>query len=281
MKKLFEKIVSIATAIIGTLFMILLLVVMFQGMDIRQMDNQLVHALMITLAIVFTVLLGLSIYAAFLDTDKLSSIILFKDKESATKASMSVVKSTAKKAAKAVEGAKLTKVRLIADENGNVRLKVDLKVTTENVDDTVINVRAQVEDAFEKIYGVKFHYIDINLVKVKNNFKSDQKDIDAKVAQLKDKISANEPMVDGVSRASFEVNAQPENTENAAEEVPETDAPAEEAAGESPAEEAVTEEVAEKSEEETENAAVDTEAEQEQTSEDEEIEAETNEPTEI
>lgn len=229
MKKLFEKIVSIATAVIGILFTILLLIVMFQGMDMAQLDNQLVHALMIALAIVFAILLGLSIYAAFMDTDKLSSIILFKDKESATKASMSVVKATAKKAAKQVEGAKLTKVRLIADENGNVRLKVDLKVTTENVDDTVIRVRAQVEDAFEKIYGVHFHYIDINLVKVKNDFKSDPKDIDDKVAKLKENVASTEPMADGVSHASLEADKAEAKisdgeTEESAEARSETDA---------------------------------------------------------
>ena len=268
MKKLFEKIVSIATAIIGTLFMILLLVVMFQGIDMAQLDNQLVHALMITLAIVFAVLLGLSIYAAFMDTDKLSSIILFKDKESATKASMSVVKATAKKAAKQVEGAKLTKVRLIADENGNVRLKVDLKVTTENVDETVMRVRAQVEDSFEKIYGVHFHYIDINLVKVKNDFKSNQKDIDDKVAKLKEHVASTEPMADGLSRASFEVNKteakisddEEETAENTEGAEPEAQAETEtrEASVESAEEaetdasEAATEEPAEQPEEPTE-----------------------------
>lgn len=182
MKKILEKIISVSLMVVGLLFIALLLVVMFGAIGVDELDNQVVKALTIALSVIFAVLAVIMIASAFADRDKLNSILLFKDKESATKATVSVVKSLIKKASKRVEAAKVTKAVLIGDENNNVRLIVYIKVRSNDTEVVINRVRAEIMATCEKVLEYNFASVDFKIVGVKADYKPSDSEIDAKIA---------------------------------------------------------------------------------------------------
>ncbi|MDR0751417.1 MAG: hypothetical protein LBF12_02330 [Christensenellaceae bacterium] len=168
MKKILEKIVSVTLAFISLLFVIMMLVVMFNPEYAQNMDNSLVNVLIIIFACIYAILSGINIARAFTDSEKINSILLFKGKDSATKASITVVKKTARGATAQIEGAKLKKAVLYVDENNDVRMKVDLKITDDDVDKIVNCVRANIITTFDEVLGFRFKAIDFNVTNLKN-----------------------------------------------------------------------------------------------------------------
>lgn len=290
MKKIFEKVVTITLGVISLFFVIMMLVTAFGGLELQDFDNSIVRALLICLAVIFAVLTGLAVFAAFQDNEKLSSVMLFKNKESATKATVAVVKRTAKRVIKDIPEAKLTKVQIVADDNGNVRLKVDLKLSTDATMDVVTKVRATLIDTFANIFGIEFASIDFRIVKSKNSYVPSAAAVDKRVEELKASVEINKPAEEATETAvateasaeitedtigiipsggdaevdkASESDAPVANSANAAEEpvaeAEEVEAPYEEAAeeGEEAAEEAATEEAEAPVTEAAEETAVD------------------------
>lgn len=193
MKKIFEKVVTITLGVISLFFVIMMLVTAFGGLELSDFDNSIVRALLICLAVIFAVLTGLAVFAAFQDNEKLSSVVLFKNKESATKATVAVVKRTAKRVVKEIPEAKLTKVQIVADDNGNVRLKVDVKLATDATMEVVTKVRALLIDTFANVFGIEFASIDFRIVKSKNSYLPSAAAVDKRVEELKATVEINKP----------------------------------------------------------------------------------------
>lgn len=193
MKKIFEKVVTITLGVISLFFVIMMLVTAFGGLELSDFDNSIVRALLICLAVIFAVLTGLAVFAAFQDNEKLSSVVLFKNKESATKATVGVVKRTAKRVVKEIPEAKLTKVQIVADDNGNVRLKVDVKLATDATMEVVTKVRALLIDTFANVFGIEFASIDFRIVKSKNSYVPSAAAVDQRVEELKATVEINKP----------------------------------------------------------------------------------------
>lgn len=193
MKKIFEKVVTVTLGVISLFFVIMMLVTAFGGLELSDFDNSIVRALLICLAVIFAVLTGLAVFAAFQDNEKLSSVVLFKNKESATKATVAVVKRTAKRVVKEIPEAKLTKVQIVADDNGNVRLKVDVKLATDATMEVVTKVRALLIDTFANVFGIEFASIDFRIVKSKNSYVPSAAAVDQRVAELKATVEINKP----------------------------------------------------------------------------------------
>jgi hypothetical protein len=185
MKKLLERIVSIALTVIGALLIALLLVVMFKAVDVKELDNQVVKILIMSLSVIFAILAALCIGAAFSDNDKLKAVLMFKDKESATKATVGVVKKLAIKAAKNVPNARVSKVLLLVDDNNNVKLRINLRVKGDDTENVINLVRAQITATIAAVLDVEFASVDFKLVGVKTSYKPDDKEIDDKVKEYK------------------------------------------------------------------------------------------------
>ena len=273
MKKIFEKVVTITLGVISLFFVIMMLVTAFGGLELSDFDNSIVRALLICLAVIFAVLTGLAVFAAFQDNEKLSSVVLFKNKESATKATVAVVKRTAKRVVKEIPEAKLTKVQIVADDNGNVRLKVDVKLATDATMEVVTKVRALLIDTFANVFGIEFASIDFRIVKSKNSYLPSAAAVDKRVEELKASVEINKP-AEEATEAAVATEASAEITEDTIGIIPSggdaevdeasgSDAPvansanaAEEPAAEAEeAEEASEEEAAEEGEEAAEEAA--------------------------
>lgn len=204
MKKIFDKVITVTLGVISLFFVILMLITAFGGLETADFDNEIVKALLITLGIIFAVLTGLNVWVAFQDNEKLSSILLFKDKESATKATVGVVKKTARRVTKKIEEAKIGKIQIFADENGNARLKVDVKLTTDATMDTVTKLRAILIDTFKNIFGIEFAAIDFRVVKSKNAYEPADADVQARMEQLRGELIPNVPAAEGEIRIESE-----------------------------------------------------------------------------
>lgn len=204
MKKIFDKVITVTLGVISLFFVILMLITAFGGLETADFDNEIVKALLITLGIIFAVLTGLNVWIAFQDNEKLSSILLFKDKESATKATVGVVKKTARRVTKKIEEAKIGKIQIFADENGNARLKVDVKLTTDATMDTVTKLRAILIDTFKNIFGIEFAAIDFRVVKSKNAYEPADADVQARMEQLRGELIPNVPTAEGEIRIESE-----------------------------------------------------------------------------
>lgn len=204
MKKIFDKVITVTLGVISLFFVILMLITAFGGLETADFDNEIVKALLITLGIIFAVLTGLNVWIAFQDNEKLSSILLFKDKESATKATVGVVKKTARRVTKKIEEAKIGKIQIFADENGNARLKVDVKLTTDATMDTVTKLRAILIDTFKNIFGIEFAAIDFRVVKSKNAYEPADADVQARMEQLRGELIPNVPAAEGEIRIESE-----------------------------------------------------------------------------
>ncbi len=218
MKKILEKIVAISLTVIGLLLITLLIVVMLNAIDVKELDNQLVKVLIISLSVVFAVLAGIIIAMSFSDSDRLNSIILFKDKESATKATVSVVKKMVKKAAKRVEEAKVTKVSMYGDENNDVKLAISLKICSDKTEEVIDRVRGEIMATCSKILVYDFSSIDFKVVKLKSDYVPTKDEIENTIAEYK---KANEiPAVEEVKESVEEGNSEVIVEEIAVEEKP-------------------------------------------------------------
>ncbi|MGI6136704.1 MAG: hypothetical protein ACOYEE_02740 [Christensenellales bacterium] len=191
MKKTMEKIISVALAVISLFFVILILVTMYGGISMDDLSNKLVRALIFIMFGAFMLLSGFNIWATFIDDEKLSDVLLFKDRESATKATVGVVKKTAKRVCKQVEEARIRKVILHSDASGNISMNIAIKVTSDETMDVITKVRALLIETFSEVFGIEFASINFKVVKSKNTFVPTDKDVDAKVKELKASVKTN------------------------------------------------------------------------------------------
>jgi hypothetical protein len=239
MKKLLEKITSVALAVVSILFIALVWVVMFKPAIAADFNTSLVKAFVIILSSAFLILSGLNIYSSFVDNERLSDVLLFKDRESATKATVGVVKKTAKRITKNMEEAKIRKVTLYSDASGNISMNVEVKVRSDKTMDVITNVRALLIETFDEIFGIEFSAINFRVITSKNKFVPNDADVKAKVEALKATIVSNKPAPGKVqtSKVTGHIEEKVEEVE-AADIAKETEESSEEIPEETPAEQA-------------------------------------------
>lgn len=222
MKKILEKVVSIAVLVVGLIFITLLLVVIFGSIEGEELNNQLVQVLVISLSVIFGVLGAIMIISAFNDGERLNSILIFKDKESATKAAVPVVKSLVKTASNRVEEAKVNKVVLLGDDNNNVKLVVYIKIKSDDTEDVIKRVRAEIMATCYKVLEYQFSTVDFRITKVKSNYTPSQSEIDAQLELLQKnqlQLSASDEEVEQTDKETILVeetldNVAPSEQEN-------------------------------------------------------------------
>ena len=248
MKKVLDKIISITLAVVSLFFVVLMLVTAFGGLEQADLDNNVVKALLITLGVIFALLTALEIAVSFRDDEKLNAVLLYKDRESSTKATVAVVKKTAKRVAKTIKTeAKVGKVQIISDDAGNTRLKVDVKILTDRTEETAVRLRAILVESFKKIFGIEFASIDFRVVKSKSAYLPAEEEIKARISELKsgvesdDRIQPDDGIIipeGGDTHDTFTAAAD-ETESNAASEVTEANAESEAEAAEEGADSAL------------------------------------------
>ena len=179
MKKVAEKIISITLGAISLLFVVLSLVAVFGAVQTADFDNKVVHALIIILTVVFATLTGINIYLSFLENDKLRAVMLRKDGGSSTKATVAAVKSTIRRAVKPESRGKVKKVQLLVDDNGTVRLRIEVKIKADNTQEVIDKMRALIEETFRAVMNIEFQTIDFKIVNLKHGYRPDEKAVEA------------------------------------------------------------------------------------------------------
>ncbi len=203
-KKITEKIISIALCVVSLLFVLLLLITTFGHIKNADLDNKIVKALLISLTVVFGILSGFSIAMSFRDTEKLSAVLIFKDKHSATKATVAVMKRTAVRVCKPIEEAKIRRVHIFADDVGNVKMKIDIKIYSDKTVDVTTKVKATLINTFEEVFGIEFSSIDFRIIKSKNEYLPNDADVEKRVEALKKEIVMNKPLPEDMEEAKIE-----------------------------------------------------------------------------
>lgn len=185
MKKNFLRIFATASAVVALVFVIVLLIAAFGGIEEAQFENGLVQGLFIALAIAFLLLTAATLAMLFMNDDAAKEIVLRSDKDGATRTTVSVVKKIAKETVALVEGVKCSKCAIVNNEYG-VRLKITVKVKDVDVDDAEKYVRACLEDAFLGKLNFKFYSIEIKVNKLKSKY-------EVNAEKIKREIDAQKP----------------------------------------------------------------------------------------
>ncbi len=221
MKKILDKIVSISLAVVSVVFVTLTVLFMFKPVFVTELDNVLVTYLLLGLTVIFVVLTILNIFNAFRNTEKISSVVLFKGKHSATKATISVVTKYVKSSAKNVKGVKVKKVVLFVDDNNDVTMKADIKIKKDVlVEDTITEVKAYISDTLKGVFNLEFKSINFTTVDVKNKYKPNiatiQENIEKEkeeIASIKAKENTPKQVEEEIVTTTEEMEIIPETTE--------------------------------------------------------------------
>lgn len=252
-KKVMEKIVSITLSIVCLILVVLLLITAFGHIKNSDLDNKIVKGLLVTLMLVFIALSGINIALSFKDEEKLNTVLLFKTKSSAAQATIPVMKKTAKRVCKTIEEGKIKRVNVYADDIGNVRMKIDVKIYSDDTIDVINLMRATIEKTFEEVFGVEFASIDFKITNSKNTYEPTKADVDNRVKELAETMVMNKPLEDEAPKAAAEeVQDEAEETqEQVVEASPaEMDEPEAEASEEVAEEAEIVEDEAEEAEDE-------------------------------
>jgi hypothetical protein len=176
-RKIFEKILSIGNVLIALVFVIVLLVTMFGGIDAAEFNNQLVQGLFMSLGVLYLLLAGGTVAYQFIDTDAVKEILISSDKQTSTKASALVIKRLAKKSIATIEGVKCTKVVISLTEYG-VRLKLGIKVIDKEIQEVAALLKCLLEDVYYETLGYRFYAIDFKVLSLKSSYTSDMSKIE-------------------------------------------------------------------------------------------------------
>jgi len=174
-----EKLITISLAVMSSIFVVFLLVMIFNTNAAEEANNKVVHALFGVFTLIFLVLTTMNIMSAFSETERINQILLFKTKNSEKRASVALVRKLAKQAAKTVEGAKISHLNLYADATNEVIVKAAVKVDTGDNDnikasDILDRVNTALVNEFMNVLGFEFKMIELKLTSIKQNERAEQ-----------------------------------------------------------------------------------------------------------
>ena len=249
LKRNLEKIFTTAATILAMILIIILLVIAYGGIDAKDLENNLVRGLFITLAIIFGLLATTSLVFIFINDDAIKEITLRTETAQKTRVTVAAVKKMVVKACSEIEGVKCRGIKLSTSDYG-VKLKVKVSVKEKDVEQVESYVRNLITDVFDKALGFAFSAIEIEIMKFEPAYKPDVATIlaqsDAELQQKKEE-KAEQATVDEIIAPLLEETTE-DTVEEAVEETPveevaeteeATTEVVEEAAEEVPAEETV------------------------------------------
>jgi len=188
MKKTLEKMITISLGVISTIFVVFLLVLITRPDTAEGANTPVVHALFIIFASIFAALTIFNILLSFKDSERVKQVLLFKTKNGAKKASLSVIRKLAKQAVKAVNGVNICHIHLFLDDNNDIIFKAAVKIKpidsggNEAFNAALIleKVNAALELIFLEVLGLSFKEIELKLIYAKTTRSPDSALVDKK-----------------------------------------------------------------------------------------------------
>lgn len=178
MKKTVEKIAIIAHICITFLFVLLACLILFNALEMKFDENGRIvvdSIVIVILSVLAAVYVGLSaylLYVTFSDRNIVHEVLLYSDKDNATKASSRVIKDIAVKNAKQLKEIQVRRIKIYPDEKFGFKLSITANIiNSNNVELTQEKLRRLLVANYRDELGLQFSAIDINISKNKSNYK--------------------------------------------------------------------------------------------------------------
>lgn len=186
MKKLAEKVALVAELCIGLVF--ILTTILYMANAIPQYsewrENGVLSVLMIVLALIFLGIAAYLLYVNLSDRENLKRILLFCDSESATHTNIKVVDNIVTGCAKQVDGIAIRKIRINSDEKGGFIASIFVKVSVDNVAESINKLRCLLTESFKNTLGLTFNTINFHIEKIRGKYVPNVKKAEEEAQQL-------------------------------------------------------------------------------------------------
>lgn len=172
MKKLSEKVALVAELCIAAVFIITTILYMTNAIPQAEnwQENGVMSVLMIVLGAIFLGLAVYLIYMSFSDKQNLKKILLFCDNGSTTHTNVKVIEGIVANCAKLVDGVVVKKIRINSDDKGGYTARINVKVSVENVAESINKLRLLLVDSFKNTLGLTFNSIDFQIEKISGKY---------------------------------------------------------------------------------------------------------------
>lgn len=177
MKKLAEKVALVAELCIALVFILTTILYLTNAIP-QQTDwqsNGVLVVLMIVLAIIFVVIAAYLLYVNFSCRENLKQILLFCDSKSATHTNTKVIGNIVSGCAKQVDGVTVHKIRVSSDEKGGFIATLNVKVTVDNVAESINKLRCLLTESFKNTLGLSFNTINFNIERIRGKYEPNVK----------------------------------------------------------------------------------------------------------
>lgn len=178
MRKIADRIILIAHISISTIFVFVGLLIFINIIPLNIVEGALVVdsfvlALIIVLVALYVVFSGYLIYSTFVQRNYIKQILLYRDADSSTKATIAVIKKIAKDNSRLVEGLTVKKLQISANDMQKLKLEMVVDVVNDDVAGTVDTMRCLLIDSYMSILGLSFETIDFKIRKVVSKYEPD------------------------------------------------------------------------------------------------------------
>ncbi len=177
MRKITEKVATVALICIALVFVVT--TVLYMSGAIAPQENWAANGisgpLVIVLAVLFAGLSAYLVYENFSTHANVKRVLLYCDSESATSADRRVVTNIVNGCAKQVEGIKVKKTRIAADDKQGFVLTLNVVSENATVQKSLDTLRCMLDESFNKTLGLKFNSINFVVDKLAAKFAPDVK----------------------------------------------------------------------------------------------------------
>ena len=172
MRKITEKISIVAQVCITLIFVVTTILYITGVIPYNEglMDNGVFVMLLVILAIVYGLLSAYIIWVNFSESEYLRQVLLFCDSESATHASVKVVRNIVRSCAKKVSGVRVRRVKIRLDEKQGFVITLKVNVSGNEVSASIDKLRCLVADSFKNTLNLTFNSINFEIRRLKSHY---------------------------------------------------------------------------------------------------------------
>ena len=167
MRKIGEKVALVAQICVAVVFVI---VAMLQAWGVTQQielqNNIVVFVVMFVLAVIFVGTSAYLVYMNFSELQNLKRILLYADSKSATTTSLKVVNKIALNCADKIDGVRIKRTKIRADEKQGYVATFVVEVSASSVTPSLEQLRCLIEDSFKDTLGLVFNTITFEVAKI-------------------------------------------------------------------------------------------------------------------
>lgn len=166
MRKIGEKVALIAQICVAIVFVIVAMLEVWGDAQIGLQNNTIVIVVLIVLGVIFVGTSAYLVYANFSEAQNLKRILLQADYKCATTTNIKVVNKIARSCADTVDGVRIKKTKIRADEKRGFVATFVVNVSAPSVTPTVEQLRCLIEDSFKDTLGLTFNTITFEVAKL-------------------------------------------------------------------------------------------------------------------